>query len=108
MSNRIPVFVKWLKGYIPLLLSTLVLLSAVRLMWFISYSDFPLETKNFDDISSAFILGLRFDLSDFCYFSIPGFLLTIIWLFLGTKKVPKNLFKFIYGFLTLFSSSLSP
>jgi phosphoglycerol transferase MdoB-like AlkP superfamily enzyme len=96
--ERIFVFMRWLKGYIPLILSILALLSIIRLLWFFSYGDLQLLTAVPNDIFSAFLLGLRFDLSDVCYFSVPGYMLTLFWLLLGPTRPSKKIVEFYIHF----------
>lgn len=106
-NERIPLFLFWLKGYVKVLLITLLFMSGFRLLWFLHYrrgdelSGYPL------DLMKAAWLGARFDLSAFCHLSLPSFLIWLVWLLLGPSRWAPTLLRLqrrLWIFLLLFLS----
>lgn len=85
-DRRIPVFVRWFKGYLRLLLFSLFAMSGIRLLWLITYGKGDETTHFFRDLLVALWLGARFDLSAFCYLSLVSLMAWLAWLLFGPTR----------------------
>ena len=107
-QHRLPVFLFWLKGYSRLLLLSLLAMTGVRLLWFFTYRRGDELTHFLSDFFKSLWLGMRFDLSAFCYLTLISLLLWIPWLMAGpTRWAPqilqwqRRLWVFLLTFLLL-------
>lgn len=93
VKERVAIFIQWLKGYISLVFTLLLVLSLVRLLWLFNYGNLSALFNKDSDLFSAFLLGFRFDFSDVCYFSAPGFILTLLWIIAGPSYPSRTLYR---------------
>jgi phosphoglycerol transferase MdoB-like AlkP superfamily enzyme len=100
VKERTSVFILWIKSYLKLVAALLLILSLIRIAWLFSYGNLELLNTEGLDLLAAFTLGLRFDLSDICYFSAPGFILTLIWILLGPNPPSRKIYQFYNHFWT--------
>jgi phosphoglycerol transferase MdoB-like AlkP superfamily enzyme len=106
-KHRVPIFLNWLKGYLRLLGLAMLIMSALRLLWFIYYRRGDELTHFLYDFLSALWLGARFDLSAFCHISTVSFLIWLVWLLVGPTQWSQQLWRLqqrLWIFLVLFLS----
>ncbi len=85
-TSKTLLYLNWLKGYAQLLLISLTMMTGLRVLWFLTYKQGDEIQHYFKDLLHALWLGLRFDLSAFCYLSIISLIPWLSWIIIGSHK----------------------
>lgn len=95
MIERLHFYQQFIKRFIVFGAVSLIGLSLIRMVWFLTYNRGD-EWQSFSrDILNAFLLGLRFDLSAFCYLNMVPILILSSWLYSGPSHTPVILKKIL-------------
>lgn len=88
MAERLHFYQQFIKRFTLFGIASLIGLSLIRMVWFFTYNRGD-EWQSFsNDILNAFLLGLRFDLSAFCYLNMVPILLISGWFYSGPNQTP--------------------